>query len=378
VRCALTAALANGCRRGKTSGIRQLNSPSAKRFLLAILLAALAGTWTAHRRALDPLTKSDLMPVVSGAGAWERGENPYTTVRSGNFPPLYPFPALLLLTPIAGLPMTVVDPLWVVVSAGLLAWDVTRERLLAPALLLFLSAPFAEVMHYSQWSALMLAGALLPWGGWIVACKPTTAIWLFAYRPTIRNALLGVSALAFSLALWPTWIPAWRHAVDEASWTFSLVALSPGGLLPLLALLKWRRPEARLLAAMACVPHTTLSYELLPLFLVPATWAEAAVIWLGTTVLVGMVPGPLSVAKVAAVGGWSIWLVYLPALIMVLRRRNVRAGSEQHAERSSLPARYSLVSRGSFQGDGPADAERDAQRIGGTAPGRRGDQCRLK
>ena len=275
------------------------------------------------RASTCPGTAPDLTPVVAGAQAWARGENPYTAVRLGEFPLLYPFPAMLLLLPIAWLPMTIVDPLWIALSAGLLAWVITRERLLAPALLLFPSVPFAEVMHFSQWSALMLAAALLPWGGWILACKPTTAVWLLAYRPTRRNALLGVGALGVSLALWPTWISAWRHVVSEANWTFAPITLSPVGLLPLLALLKWRRPEARLLAAMTCVPHTTLSYELLALFLVPATWTEGAVIWLGTTALVGMVPGPLSAAKVAAVGAWSIWLVYLPALIMVLRRPNV-------------------------------------------------------
>jgi len=221
--------------------------------------------------------------------------------------------------------MTLIDPLWIAVSAGLLAWVVTRKRLVPPALLMFLSAPFAEVMHFSQWSALMLSAALLPWGGWILACKPTTAIWLLAYRPTTRNVVLTLAALGFSLALWPTWIPAWRHVVGQASWSFAPITLSAAGPLPLLALVKWRRPEARLLAAMTCVPHTTLSYELLPLFLIPATWVEAAIIWLGTTILVGMVAGPLSAVKVAAVGGWSIWLVYLPALIMVLRRPNVGA-----------------------------------------------------
>jgi hypothetical protein len=321
--------------------VGRLNSLYTTRFLLTILLAGLAGAWTAHRRALEPLTNSDLMPVVAGAQAWIGGRNPYAAIRLGDFPLIYPFPAMLLLVPISWLPMTVVDPLWVAVSTGLLAWVVTREQLLAPALLLFLSVPFAEVMHFSQWSALMLAAALLPWGGWILPCKPTTALWLFAYRPSVRNALLGVAALGVSLALWPSWIPAWRQMVSEARWTFSPITLNAVGPLPLLALLKWRRPEARLLAAMTCVPHTTLSYELLPLFLVPATWVEAGVMWLGTTALVGMVPGPLSAEKVAAVGGWSIWLVYLPALIMVLRRPNVGAPC---AARGSVPTNEKNVS----------------------------------
>jgi hypothetical protein len=100
-----------------------------------------------------------------------------------------------------------------------------------------------------------------------------------------------------------------------------------GGPLVLLALLKWRRPEARLLAAMACVPHTLLPYETLPLFLVPQTWLEACVLLAGTTLAVILhgVGAPYASATewVAASGVWTIWCVYLPCLVMVLRRPNV-------------------------------------------------------
>ena len=51
-----------------------------------------------------------------------------------------------------------------------------------------------------------------------------------------------------------------------------------GGPLMLLALLRWRRPEARLLAALSCVPHTPELYESLYLFLVPASMWQGALL----------------------------------------------------------------------------------------------------
>ena len=53
----------------------------------------------------------------------------------------------------------------------------------------------------------------------------------------------------------------------------------PGGVLVLLALLKWKRADARLLLALACVPHTTVPYETIPLFLIPQTWRQAWALW---------------------------------------------------------------------------------------------------
>jgi hypothetical protein len=41
---------------------------------------------------------------------------------------------------------------------------------------------------------------------------------------------------------------------------------------------KWRRPEARLLAALACIPQTPVLYEVVPLFLLVRTFREAAVL----------------------------------------------------------------------------------------------------
>jgi len=302
-----------------------------RRLLLACSIAVTAGfySWSLEQR--QPTAVRDLSDVVYAAQAFSQGLDPYVVVgRSERWampaPALYPFTAVLLFIPFAWMPAILLHAAWAALGAGLLAWAVTRERLATPALMLFVSAPFLQAMQTTQWSPLLMAGALLPWGGWLLACKPTTAIWLFAYRPTWRVFGLATALAAISLIIWPTWPLSWFPNLREAPNTLSALTLR-GGPLGLLVLWKWRRPEARLIAAMACVPHTLLPYETLPLFLVPQTWREACVLLTGTTLAVILhgVGAPYASATewVAASGVWTIWCVHLPCVVMVLRRPNV-------------------------------------------------------
>jgi hypothetical protein len=193
---------------------------------------------------------------------------------------------------------------------------------------MFISTPFIFAIQTSQWTPQLTAAALLPWGGWLFACKPTTALWLFAYRPTRRHVITASIAIAITLALWPTWPLAWRTSFGVT--VVAPIAL-PGGALMLLALLRWRRPEARLLATMVLVPHSPIVYEALPLFLIPGNWMEAGILWTGTALAVylhdAFGPYPTAVAWLAGSGRLLIWCVYLPALVMILRRPNVSSHS---------------------------------------------------
>ena len=301
------------------------------RLLLACCIAATAGFYSWWLEQRQPTAIRDVSDVVYAAQAFTEGFDPYEVVgRSERWampaPSLYPFTAVMLFIPFAWLPAIWLNTAWVALGSGLLAWAVTRERLLTPTLMLFVSTPFLQSVQTTQWSPLLMAGALLPWGGWLLACKPTTAIWLFAYRPTWRVVGLALGLVAISLLIWPAWPWSWLPNLREAPNAISALTLW-GGALVLLALWKWRRPEARLLAAMACVPHTLLPYETLPLFLVPQTWGEACVLLAGTTLAVVLhnIGAPYASATewVAASGVWTIWFVYLPCLVMVLRRPNV-------------------------------------------------------
>jgi hypothetical protein len=102
---------------------------------------------------------------------------------------------------------------------------------------------------------------------------------------------------------------------------------SAGGAFALLAILRWRRPEARLVFALACVPQTPLLYETVPLFLVPYSITEGGVLWLGSwlAALWLSMAGPFATdfqrfsVSVDAIG----WCMYFPAVVMLLRRPNV-------------------------------------------------------
>jgi hypothetical protein len=98
----------------------------------------------------------------------------------------------------------------------------------------------------------------------------------------------------------------------------------------LAALLRWRRPEGRLLAALCCLPHVTTLYETLPLFLVPSNRHQAYLL-LGLSYVAAvwqawLVPTGSLLEQV--VGRWPVLLVclYLPAVVMVLLRPNEAPG----------------------------------------------------
>jgi len=268
---------------------------------------------------------SDLDIVLLGAKAWLAGLDPYATVVGGpeRVPLMYPFTAVVLFAPFVNVPAPLVDVLWTTLGAGFLAWALTSEQLFPPSLVMFISTPFVFAIQTSQWTPQLTAAALLPWGGWLFACKPTTSLWLFAYRPTWRHVITACIGIAISLALWPMWPFAFRRNLGV---TLVAPVTLPGGALMLLALLRWRRPEARLLATMVLVPHSTLVYETLPLFLVPATALEAGVLWAGTAVAVMLHDafGPYATAAewLAGSGRLLVWCVYLPTLVMILRRPN--------------------------------------------------------
>jgi hypothetical protein len=314
-----------------SSGAVPRKTTLGARVLLVIGIAAAVGLYSWAMEYSQPMAVRDLSQLVYGAQAYNAGYDPYAVVgRSERWqlpvPEFYPFTAILLFIPFAWIPAIVVNTAWVALGAGLLAWAVTREKLATPALVLFVSPPFLHAVLTTQWSPLLTASILLPWGGWLLACKPTTAIWLLAYRPTWRAIGLASGLTALSLLVWPTWPWAWLPNLREATYTVAPVTL-PGGVLAVFALWKWRRPEARLLAVMALVPHTMLPYETLPLFLVPQTWREAWILLAGTMLAVVLhgagEPYASPTAWATASGQWIIVCVYIPCLVMVLRRPNV-------------------------------------------------------
>jgi hypothetical protein len=255
--------------------------------------------------------------------------DPYPLVGPGRalefpFGLLYPLPAAVAAIPLAPLAAAWGNAAFMALGVGLFAWAVTA-RGWEPALGLA-SASVLFAVETGQWSPLLAASVVLTPVGVFLACKPTIGAAMFFARPTWWPVVGGIVMLAVAFGFVPHWVTSWRTATAMRS-TFAAPVLFPGGAAVLLALARWRRPEARLLVALACVPQTTLLYETVPLFLIPRSLREAAVLTLASygvaywTVRYG---GAQTYADSLTVSGQAITLaLYLPCTLMVLRRQNV-------------------------------------------------------
>ncbi|HKB11324.1 MAG TPA: hypothetical protein VKD69_11730 [Vicinamibacterales bacterium] len=308
-------------------------------FALAVATTAAVLAWTVWSRPQPQV--SDLAQVWAGARALLHGENPYQAVGPGRtfnwpYPLLYPLTAVLALMPFAWLPLRWVDPLFVAFGFGLFTFAVTRRTLRTPALVALVSIAALMTLQTSQWSLLLTGAALLPACGLILVAKPTIGLALFAAFPARRVVIGCAVVLVASVLVQPQWLIDWRATFASAPHVVAPITRLGGPLL-LLALLKWKRADARLLLGMACVPHTTVPYETIPLFLIPRTWLEAWVLWaLGLVAYIAQwASGPYPSQEAYWAGGarWIVLVMYLPCLAMVLRRPNEWSGPAIDDER---------------------------------------------
>ena len=269
---------------------------------------------------------SDLAQVWAGARAFLAGQNPYDAVGPGRslnlqFPLMYPLPAVLLISLLAWLPLRLLDPLFVGLGTAALAWGLTRNSLKNPQLLALVSVPFFLCLQLSQWAPLLMGAALVSSLGILLACKPNIGLALFLWSPRRSTALAVAGLYVLSVLIRPSWVADWLRSTDAATYATPGVLL-PGGALTLLALLRWRLPEARVLVALACIPHTVALYETLYLFLIAKTWPRAAVLW--ATSLIGYLgwqltkPWPSTEANLAFGALSAVWSMYLPATAILL------------------------------------------------------------
>jgi hypothetical protein len=178
-----------------------------------------------------------------------------------------------------------------------------------------------------QWSPLLTAAAVIPSLSWLLAAKPSIGAALFSAFPSRQAVIGGVALVVVSLVLFPAWPGRWMEALG-ASIQVPPVR-SPGGFILLLALVRWRLPEARLLAALACVPQTIGLYDTLPLFLIPRTkwqgYALAGLSYVAAFSQAALVPrAPGMPLETMLAGRWPIVFVclYLPAMVMVFLPRS--------------------------------------------------------
>ena len=308
------------------------NLTTELRMIVAIGVALLAAA-VVHGHALaQPAFTSDFDQLWGAARALRSGVDPYVAVGPGaqfewKWPLYYPLPAVLLVAPLTLVSALTARMLFSALSAGLFAFAITRDdwqRL--PILLsisLFVSADLV------QWPPLLAAAYFLPAVGVLAVAKPNFAVAIAAAarRPRDLRFVVGgaVVLVVASLLIRPGWVSTWLELVRAAP-HFRAPVLRPFGFLLLAAGLRWRRPEARWLLALALIPQSPSFYDQLLLVVVCARWWETSLLALGTWVLFWYVslhtPQPDYAAWGRLVGNATVWTCFLPCLAIVLRRPN--------------------------------------------------------
>lgn len=272
---------------------------------------------------------SDFDQPWLAAQALINGSDPFAAVRAQHsYPLIYPLTAAVALLPLATLELQAARAVFSGIGIAMLTYGLLLRGWWGPLLLLSFST--FNAVWLNQWSPLLTGVALIAGGslamGAVGAAKPTIGLILYAATPTWRAAAGALAVIAIAVIIRPTWPLEWLDAIRGQPQIAAPVT-RPGGFLLLLALLRWRRPEARLLGAIAVVPHLANYYEAVILFLLPVHFVEAWVLVVGSwvarrwTLAMGSAPS----LELLLDQRWPAMLLclYLPALLMVLRRPNV-------------------------------------------------------
>jgi hypothetical protein len=280
-----------------------------------------------------PDRNSDFDFLYDAAARLARGENPYPPATQW-FP--YPLPAVLLAVPFTAVPLGLARPIFDVLVGWAFVYALWRYR--GPyALLAVVSGAYLFAMRNGQTTPLMVAASLVPALGFLLAVRPNTSASLWIARPSLR-ALLGASLfLILSLVVLPSWPLDWWRALPLDNTSLAPPVLRPFGVVLLLAALRWRSPEGRLILAIACIPQSTLPYELVPLALIPANRLEMGIYVAGSWIAVAAAEGSHISQRLAELTatGWPVTLcvVYLPMLYLVLRRPSSGSGPRIEKDR---------------------------------------------
>jgi hypothetical protein len=299
-----------------------------------LVVASLAAAYVFFAAGRDAGFVSDFDQIWLAARALVGGANPYEAVARGYsghgplpFPLFYPLPAVVAGVPFSFLPLVTARAAFAALSIGTFAYLLAGRGIWALAALL--SAPAFLTVSLVQWSGWLACAVLVPWLGWALACKPNAGLAVLAAGTSSRAilvslAMAGVLVLA-AFALQPGWVGDWLVALRGQP-HFRPYVMRPGGVLLLLALIRWRRPEARWLAAIACLPGTPGPQEALAFFAWPLSFRQLLVLGLMShAAMWAAFPARqygtfYSYVDAAAIA--NLVLLYAPMLVIVLRRPN--------------------------------------------------------
>ena len=307
--------------------------PISRRFGPALTLAVLAAVISLVKSYDTPGYASDLDQLHYAARVLLAGHNTYAAIGPGlngpnwHWPLYYPLTAVLMIAPLASLPIVVARAVFSAVSGATLAWALADGPVWRRAV--FISGAWMFAVIAGQWAPLFLAAVFVPQLAWVAAAKPTSGLAAVAgatrWIGLVPAVAIGVLLVATSLTVMPSWPLEWWHATRGASHIRPLISSVLG--IPLLAAAtRWRRPEARLLLVLALVPQNPGIYETVLLFAIPTNGYQATYFVLASWAVAILAPAASSFADFAAFADTMRWIVlvsmYLPALAMVLVRPN--------------------------------------------------------
>jgi hypothetical protein len=326
------------------------NNPSLRaRLIFALLLGLAAGAYLYGHLLLHPSSHTDFSQARFGADALLHGANPYALAGPGlvfDSPRTVLYPAFAYA---AAIPFTlftdhIASALFVCVSTFLLAFGATKGSW--HRLPMFPSMAFIMSVQLAQWSTLMTAAFFIPVIAFFGSVKPQSIIPVLAgnrSRAGFVAAVIGTVVLGVtSFVLIPSWPTLWWAAI-RGNHDLAPPVLRLGGVVILIVLLRWRRPESWLIATMALMPQTWGWYNVLLLLVVADTYREACILslvssagaWIAVILIDGSAP-----ATYPDWGAMMVAFAYLPAVIAVLRRPNV----EPAATVSVLPLKFTASS----------------------------------
>jgi hypothetical protein len=205
-----------------------------------------------------------------------------------------------------------------IASGALLMFAITRDGF--ERVPVVLSVPFLVAAKISQTTPLVTAFALIPALAALSFLKPNIGLALFTRSPSLRPVVLCGVLFAAAWIAFPSWPQHWLLTMRNSPVHASPMRTSLG-VAGLLGLLRWRRPEARLLVAMTIIPHGLEFYDEIPLWLVATTRREAMFLtfasWVGCLAWLAFGDGRFMHSP-----PWSTAFLYVPAAALVLRRRN--------------------------------------------------------
>lgn len=237
-------------------------------------------------------------------------QNPYDTPFEQ-----YPLTAGLLAVPFVGLRPELAAGLFWGISSSLLAFGLTRHGY--TRLLIFFAYPYWAGLLTVQWSPIIAASAFFPLLLPATMAKPQVGLPVFLTRLSRRGLLACIIVALVSLAVMPNWPLLWLRQIGNYE-HFIPILILPGPLL-ILALLRYRDRDARLLFVSALMPQRWF-FDSFILWLIPQSRRE--IIW---TVFFSWGAGiwrwyhtPLSFTEV---GRCTVILLYLPMLAVVFLRK---------------------------------------------------------